>query len=419
MVRAAQLKNYFSIADRKPERPVTTTLLDGRTYRCRNDIERHIMDDLMDGLKPGGGIDIRRTSIRQLFENLVEEGREAVQSWGSAVSRGDARDGVSLVEDAVDTSRFSNITGQIVFSEVMAAYNSPVFIFNRLLRVQPTTFLDGERIPGITNLGDVAEAIGENQAYPYAGVSESYIDTDQTIKRGFIVPITKEAVIADRTGVLLERAGRLGQSLAMNREKRGIDVAIGASSLYSRNGGAKQATYGDTHTQGTFDNLVASNGLVDYTDVDNAMQQFNLIKDPDTGEPIMIGARQLLVPQALELKARSIINATEIRSNINPSAGTADLMTVSPNPLNNAPAQFAFEVLTSPYVSIRTSSSTTWFFGDFQAAFRYMEVWPITQVTAPTNSELEFTHDIVAQYKVSERGREAVIEPRYVVKCTA
>ena len=39
-------------------------------------------------------------------------------------------------------------------------------------------------------------------------------------------------------------------------------------------------------------------------------------------------------------------------------------------------------------------------------------------VQAPTNSEAEFSQDIVLRFKASERGAAAVINPRYVVKST-
>jgi hypothetical protein len=59
-----------------------------------------------------------------------------------------------------------------------------------------------------------------------------------------------------------------------------------------------------------------------------------------------------------------------------------------------------------------------WFVGDFHKAFAYMENWPITVTQAPLGSEAEFTNDIVLRFKASERGAAAVLNPRYVVKCT-
>lgn len=59
-----------------------------------------------------------------------------------------------------------------------------------------------------------------------------------------------------------------------------------------------------------------------------------------------------------------------------------------------------------------------WFVGDFRKAFAYMENWPITVTQAPLGSEAEFNNDVVLRFKANERGAAAVINPRYVVKCT-
>jgi hypothetical protein len=59
-----------------------------------------------------------------------------------------------------------------------------------------------------------------------------------------------------------------------------------------------------------------------------------------------------------------------------------------------------------------------WFIGDFHKAFAYMENWGITVTTSPPGSELDFSQDIIFRFKASERGTPAVLDPRYVVKCT-
>ncbi|MCR9120595.1 MAG: hypothetical protein NXI22_26980, partial [bacterium] len=86
----------------------------------------------------------------------------------------------------------------------------------------------------------------------------------------------------------------------------------------------------------------------------------------------------------------------------------------SANPL----AGESYPVVSSQYVKQRTGSDTTWFIGEPKKAFKYMENWPITTVQAPANSHDEFHRDIVVQYKTSERGAPAVLDPRYMVKCT-
>ena len=345
-------------------------------------------------------------SIRQLFETFVDDGREAVDSWNPR----HGGKGVMLRESGVETSAFSNITGQIVYTVMMEWFDNPEFIGSRLTENVPTV-LSGEKIAGVSLLGDQVESIGENQPYPRAGVSEDWIETPETTKRGVIVPVTKEAIFFDRTGQVLQHASQVSESMAINKEKRILDAVLGITSLYNRKGRGVVATYGDNSGSHDWDNLQASNALVDWTDIENAELLFDAMTDPNTGEPIMVMPKQIIVPSALKHTARRILNATEIRFGDGASSTT---QTVSANPVAGS-----LEIISTAYVKARTSSDSTWFIGDFARGFKYMENWPATVVEAPPNSAEEFDRDVAAQFKISERGTPAVTEPRYAVKCTA
>lgn len=355
----------------------------------------------------------REFSIRDLFEAFVDNGAEIAQSW-SGRRRG-TRDGVRLVEAGVDTSQFANISGQIIFNRIMEVYNDPVFIGDQLMTTISTEF-NGEKIPGIGRLGDQAESIGEMEAYPMAGVGEDWIETPETVKRGFIVPISKEAIFFDRTGVVMQRATEVGQSSRINKEKRQLDAVLGITTVYKYRG-TSIATYGDNSGSHDWDNLAASNALADWTDIENALLLFDDIVDPNTGEPVVVNPNQLVVPSALAFTAARIQSATEYRHVANSNT------TISGNPLSGSRNGMAngaqLQLLSNQYVKARTSSASTWFIGDFKAAFAYMENWPITNVAAPVNSEAEFMYDIVHREKVSERGTVACLDARKVVKCTA
>jgi len=374
-----------------------------RKFRGTRD-ESRFWEDLQGEIKTRRAYDF---SVRELFEHFVEDGREIVQSWSPRSGGGSS--GVQLREASIDTSDFSNITGQIVFSAILEAWNGPEFIGEKLMETIPTEF-SGEKIPGIGGLGDDAEVVNEAGEYPRVGLSEEWVETPETTKRGFITELTKEAIFFDRTGVLLRQASEGTRYLAINREKRMLDAVLGLTDHYKRNGATTAvAAYGDNSGTHNWDNLAASNALVDWTDVENAELLFDGMTDPNTGEPIMISRRQVVVPTALLHTARRIFNATVIRFGDGASSTT---QTEGANLLDN------YEIVSSPYVKARTSSASTWFIGDFQRGFKYMENWPITAVQAPTNSEAEFTRDIVQRFKVSERGSVAVTEPRYAVKCT-
>ncbi len=349
--------------------------------------------------------------LRKLFEHFVPQGREIIDSWDPR--EGGGRNGAQLLESGINTGSFANIVGQIVYTTVMDAFEDPVFLAPKLARHVPTRF-DGEKIPGVTRQGDQAESIAPADPYPMATIGEEWIETPSTTKRGVIVPVLKEDVFFDRTALVLERAREVSQGMAVNKEKRVIDAVLGVTNQYRKNGAAAIATYGDNSGSHDWDNLAASNALTDYTDIDNTLQLFDGLVDPNTGEPIIVHANQILVTRSKLLTAFNILHSTEFRTVA--SSNT----TIHRNPLANLDT---FELLTNQYVGSRLSAAsgaqTTWHVGDFQNAFWYMENWPITSVDAPPNSEMEFTRDIVARFKVSERGAIACREPRRVVKCTA
>ncbi len=60
--------------------------------------------------------------------------------------------------------------------------------------------------------------------YPSLGFGEDYIETPSTSKRGFIVPVTREAIFFDRTNLVLSRAAEVGEVLGLNKEKRLLDL---------------------------------------------------------------------------------------------------------------------------------------------------------------------------------------------------
>ena len=345
-------------------------------------------------------------SIRDLAEGLVENGREWVQAMDP--SRGD-----NILESmsAVDSTAFSNVTGQLLINEIMSAYDSPAFSISQAFRTMSSR-LSGERIPGLGKIGDQTESVSEGMPFPHVGFGEDYIDTPQTTKRGLIVPVTKEAIFFDRTGLILERAREVGESLAIDKEKRCVDVMIGAVNNYKWKG----TTYNTYQSSTPWINLLAGAAydLVDWTDLDAAELLFADMTDPNTGEPIVINGMTILATPARRHALNRITNATEIRH----TDTSAKTETLAANPMTGySPviSQYLYSRLKASGVSA-DNSKATWFMGDPGKAFRYVENWPLTVVQAPQNSEAEFNQDIVARFKASERGVAAVWDPRYMVK---
>lgn len=367
---------------------------------------RHLQEALESGdLKP------EDFSIRELAEASLSPER---------VRQMDPRQGgASLLEagDGVDVTAFSHITGQVVQAKILEAYNQEAFVLSRLVDTVSTR-LDSERIPGMGRVSDDVTEVRPGMPYPSLGFGEDYIDTPQTTKRGFIVPVTKEAIFFDRTHLILQRAAEVGEVLGLNKEKRLLDLLIGETNNYKWKG-SNFNTYSNAGTgvapDGNWLNVM-SEELVDWSDVDAAEQLLANILDPNTGEPVLVQATTVLVMPAYRHAAHRIFSAAEI-SYASPGGSTT---TAAANPLGD------YQVVESRLAYRRIIAAGTladdakkwWFIGNFRKAFAYMENWPITVTQSPASSEAEFNQDIVVRFKASERGAAAVINPRYVVKST-
>jgi hypothetical protein len=345
-------------------------------------------------------------SIRDLAEALVPDGREWVRML-------DPRNGghVSLVEagDGVDVTAFRNITGQVIYSKILEAYQQEAFVVSKLVETVPTQ-LDGEKIPGIGRISDTITEVAPGMPYPHLGFGEDYIETPSTTKRGFIVPVTKEAIFFDRTHLVLSRAAEVGEVLGLNKEKRLVDLVIGVTNNYKWKG-----TSFNTYQSATpWINSLTGNELVDWTNVDKAEQLFSDILDPSSGEPVLVHGATVLVMPAYRFAAHRVFNATELRYTATGAATT----TVAANPLSGYrlhDSRLAYRRIIASGVAA-ADAKKWWFLGDFRRAFAYMENWPITVTQAPAGSEAEFASDIVLRFKASERGAAAVLNPRFVIK---
>jgi hypothetical protein len=360
-------------------------------------------------------------SIRDLFENLVVD--QNGESCGlhimreSMDPRGPQKMMMEATPAAVSLSSFTNITGQIFFNAMLNQFQAEALSVSKMVRTIPTR-LSGERMPGVGGLGDASAVISEGMPFPTVGLNEDWIDTPQTEKHGMIVPVTKEAIFFDRTNLLLTRAGEVGFFLGLNKEKRLIDAmfdARAASGVTAHRYNWRGTSYATFQTSMPWINQKATNAILDWTNINAAVQVGNQILDPNTGEAIQTDLKTIVVAEENRQNAMRFINATQNNLNVGGYATSGNLnTTIGPSPMSSQ----GYEILANRYIKSRLLVSTDWLLADMSRFVAYMENWPLTTVQAPTNSELEFTNDIVFRFKGSERGAAAVLEPRAAVLST-
>jgi hypothetical protein len=406
MLRARNLRRMIDAAkrDRDIENP--------REY-----IKDQIQFQLSEGLKASD------YSIRDLFVQLVPDGRTHLNNWEQAADRGE-----QIVESAtaVTTADFALIAEQLLFSEVMEAYNLASLVGDKLATVFPSRFQESEVIPGISVTSDEYDTpIPENKPYPEIGMQPATVRLPAAEKRGGILKISREAIIRDNTGLLIQRAQTVGEGFGLNKEKRILDTVTGADASYVRKEVARP-TY-ETSAAGTFMGFTNENDhpLVDLSDIREMDETFNQVSDPDINEPLLIEPTTLLCGRDLSWQARNIIRATEVREGDITAAATPQTMHTG----NRLP--FNLDIVRSEHLTRRiiarngegglvaanrAAALPYWWFGNFKKAFLYKEIWAMTTEQAPANNMAQFESDVWYQIKVSEKGVACVREPRVVIR---
>ena len=416
---------------------------------CGCDIEGHAIGKTKHELHLGDDAD--GYTIRDLYENLV-----VTRSTGEPVGSSfvdhymNPRHPMTIMEaggaiDAVDSSAFAGITGQLLVTQVLEPYEKEEYMVRKLIPTYNSP-LEQEKWIGIAEPMDPGRnmlRVQEGEPFKMFGFGEQYVQTPMTHKEGGIIGLTKEAIFFDRTNQITDKASEIGDLLAFSEEQECIGGVIGSVTnvtyfvekrqfdsapvtldLFQQAGagsGAYQLAYAYPNRKYPFVNDVPDNPLEDYTSIRLNEQYFSAIVDPNRGRPIVVGRPFILAPHTKYMDILRIIEAENIwkltqQGFTNPGA----VFTASPNVLsriNLTSNQFIVSRLLKAEMVAQLAITAAqadliWFYGDIGEAFRYVVNWPVTVVQAPVNSEAEFNQDIVVRWKASKRGRLAIKEPR-------
>jgi hypothetical protein len=211
-----------------------------------------------------------------------------------------------------------------------------------------------------------------------------------------IIPVTKEAILFDQTHQVLACAAQVGELLALNKEKRILDMILGITNTFKESGTVRNTYYSGSASH-PWKNLLADNELLDWQNIEAAENVFDEMKDEISGNPLFVEPNTVLVMPPKRHLAYRLFNDLPV-----------DYKVVS--------SGLAYQRLKSQ--SGITNPEKMWFMGDFRKAFAYMENWGITVTASNPGIESDFTRDILIRFKASERGAPAVLDPRYIVKCT-
>lgn len=368
-------------------------------------------DDELASKLIGGGLPLGSMSINAL-ESL---GQAWVQEAGENVP-----------------SQFSNISAYnsaalgLLEAKMLEVWNRPDFMVDSLMETIPSDLRSqkfiGVGIPG--NLDTI-----RNPADPHIRVNlpERYVTTPDTQNRGAGIDITREATMFDRTSQLLANAERIVEGLRIGKENRCSDVIVGATNTYKYDG-TTYNTY--VASGGNWVNIMYSNPLTAFDAVSNAMKLASMMTDQETGQPVSVTGKELVVSPVKILEALHLVRSTTVETL--PSGGSSGTRrNFGANPLAQVGMgnpQSSIWLWNRLWAYLRATYPTTyssdalaqaaadgvWLWGDFKGAFVYVENLPFTTQRATPDSYTMVDRGLMASLFVDEMGIGAVREPRKV-----
>lgn len=320
----------------------------------------------------------------------------------------------------VSSHLFQVVTGELIGRKVIEGYEDEAgFIGDQLVTVIPSS-LRNSRIAGFRALAGPTE-VSEGHPYEESSFEEKFV-TSQESKQGRILSINEELIAFDQTGEINRRAMALGYYLRQERERTIVravtDADAGAGKFVYRPSGSGQALYA---ADGSHRNYVGATNtvspdfataipLVDWTDVEEVLNyRATEVKDDRIDgdqRPIVVPARQILVPEALRGTARSIVHSTEI------NVATAEGETRFANPVHNM-----LDVLSSPFIDEQGANAKhDWYLGDFKRQFIWTEIWPVQTFLQRSESAAAFERDVVLRVKARYFGGVSAVDTAFVTK---
>lgn len=258
------------------------------------------------------------------------------------------------LKEAMVTADFPYLMGDVLDRSLMAQWGTTMPAWQQYIKTGTVRDFRQAKWLGIEGMGAVLDAVGERAEYPERGPVEETPITRQVAKYGARFGISWESIINDDLGALRDLPQRLVEAARRTE-------ALAASKMYV---GTASAGFNATLYSDTYDNIVnthagasSNNPALSLANLAQAFLVMGKHTDYD-GFPLVIDAVTLVVPPALEVTARNILNATEVTVATGGGAyNAADQIRVQ-NWIANR-----ISLVVDPYISMcATSNATTcWF----------------------------------------------------------
>jgi hypothetical protein len=211
--------------------------------------------------------------------------------------------GLAALEEALSTSDFPVVFGDVLDRELLAQYEQLPSIWPQFAR--RTTVMDFRAKKFVDLIGGrgLLEKVPELDEYPQRKPTDGFY-TLTVGKFGGRFSLSWEDIINDDLGALQDLPNRLAQGAKDTEDYT-------ATQMLTDGVGPNDVLFGATVINGTTSNLLTGNPALTTQALSDALTAITSRLDPD-GRPIAISGFALVVPPALQVAAYQIVNATSI-----------------------------------------------------------------------------------------------------------
>lgn len=265
---------------------------------------------------------------------------EAVNLYKGVIS---GRTPLHRLQEAMSTSDFPLLFGDIIDRQTLGSYLEWPTVWQRIAKRE--TVRDFRSVSRFFTDGAeaVLDEVPQGKEYPEAAISEGRYQY-AVKKYGRRIPFLWEVFVNDDLDSLRDTPQRLAKAARVSEERFATD-------LYASATGPDGTFFAAGNT-----NIITANPVLSVASLQTGLTILSKQKDPD-GNPIMYGQLRLVVPPALQVVAKNILNATEIRQAIGSGAASVDQITAT-NWMNGE-----FDLVVNPYLPIisTTNGDTSWY----------------------------------------------------------
>lgn len=312
----------------------------------------------------------------------------------------------------LNINTFSAATAGLLEAQVMEKFKLATYIGDELVEVRPTR-LNGQKMIGTSGVTGNSMDLERkpNQPHPRTTIGERWVNTPELSEKALAIEVSQEAVFYDLTGEVLDTAAGVGERLGYERELTILRLFAGITNSYSYKGTSYNTYQAATPWINSHQNV-----LVDYDNLDEALELFGRMRDPETNREINLMDVPTIVhdPRRESLWHR-VTNAVEQRETTN--SNTVTIATPPPSVSGyKRLSSYVLRNLIEDELSLTTDQAKDrWWIGNPKRAFKWMEAWPLRVRQASANEYVMLDRGLIAAYFANYRGVGAVLEPRYMV----